>query len=111
MRSHLRQVVGWRLQALRRQLLQQQARLEPLHPRKRLQVERLRLERQCQLLKALSPRHVLERGFALLRESQGMLVRSIKQVGPGDTVTLELMDGRLELVIQQVHPTPATDPP
>lgn len=111
MRSHLRQVVGWRLQALRRQLLQQQARLEPLHPRKLLQVERLRLERQCQLLKALSPRHVLERGFALLRDSQGILVRSIKQVGPGDTVNLELMDGRLELLIQQVHPTPAPDSP
>ncbi|MEB3303001.1 MAG: exodeoxyribonuclease VII large subunit, partial [Cyanobacteriota bacterium] len=53
MRSHLRQVVGWRLQALRRQLQQQQGRLEPLHPRRRLQVERQRLSHQRQLLRAL----------------------------------------------------------
>jgi exodeoxyribonuclease VII large subunit len=110
LRTHLRQVVGWRLQSLRRQLQQQQSRLEPLHPRKRLQVERRRLEHQRQLLKALSPRHVLERGFGLLLNSQGTVVRSIHQVAPRDTVALQLMDGTLDLRIQRVHPIPATDP-
>jgi exodeoxyribonuclease VII large subunit len=110
MRSHLRQVVGWRLQALRRQLQQQQTRLEPLHPRRRLQVERRRLAHQRQLLKALSPRHLLERGFGLLLDSQGRVVRSIHQVSPQDTVNLQLMDGSLDLLIQRVHPSPAADP-
>jgi len=110
MRSHLRQVVGWRLQALRRQLQQQQTRLEPLHPRRRLQVERRRLAHQRQLLKALSPRHLLERGFGLLLDSQGRVVRSIHQVSPRDTVNLQLMDGSLDLLIQRVHPSPAADP-
>jgi exodeoxyribonuclease VII large subunit len=109
MRSHLRQVVGWRLQSLRRQLQQQQTRLEPLHPRRRLQVERRRLAHQRQLLKALSPRHLLERGFGLLRDPQGRVVRSIHQVSPRDTVNLQLMDGSLDLLIQRVHPSPAAD--
>jgi exodeoxyribonuclease VII large subunit len=110
LRRHLRQVVGWRLQALRRQLLQQQARLEPLHPRRRLDLERRRLEHQRQLLRALSPRHVLERGFALLRGPKGRVVRSIQAVRPGDTVSVQLMDGSLDLLVQQLHPS-AADPP
>ena len=109
MRSHLRQVVGWRLQSLRRQLQQQQTRLEPLHPRRRLQMERRRLAHQRQLLKALSPRHLLERGFGLLLDPQGRVVRSIHQVSPRDTVNLQLMDGSLDLLIQRVHPSPAAD--
>jgi exodeoxyribonuclease VII large subunit len=110
LRRHLRQVVGWRLQALRRQLLQQQARLQPLHPRRRLDQERRRLEHQRQLLRALSPRHVLERGFALLRGPKGRVVRSIQAVRPGDTVSVQLMDGSLELLVQRLHPS-ATDSP
>jgi exodeoxyribonuclease VII large subunit len=109
MGSHLRQVVGWRLQSLRRQLQQQQSRLEPLHPRRRLLTERRRLVHQRQLLQALSPRHLLERGFALLRDPRGQVVRSIHQVSPRDTVNLQLMDGSLDLLIQRVHPSPAAD--
>jgi exodeoxyribonuclease VII large subunit len=110
-RGHLRHVLAWRLQSLRRQLLQQQARLEPLHPRRRLVVERRRLEHQRQLLRALSPRHVLERGFALLRDSGGRVVRSIQRVRPGDTVSLRLMDGTLDLLVQRLHSPSAADPP
>ena len=111
LRAHVRQVVGWRLQSLRHQLQQHRARLEPLHPRVRLQQERRRVEHQRQLLKALSPRHVLDRGFALLRDPQGRVVRSVHQVVPGDTVTVQLTDGGLDLLIQGLHPTPAADPP
>lgn len=111
MRSHLRQVVAWRLQSLRHQLEQLQARLELLHPRNRLQLERRRLEHQRLLLKVLSPRHVLERGFGLLLDAKGSVVRSIHQVEPRDTVTIQLTDGTLDLRIQRLHPNPADDPP
>lgn len=111
LRRHLRQVVGWRLQDLRRQLLQQQTRLEPLHPRRRIDLERRRLEHQRQLLRALSPRHVLERGFALLRDTGGKVVRSIQSVRPGDTVSVQLPDGSLDLLIQRLHAPTAADPP
>jgi exodeoxyribonuclease VII large subunit len=110
LRRHLRQVVGWRLQTLRRQLVLLQARLEPLHPRRRLDQERRRLEQQRQLLRALSPRHVLERGFALVRGPLGTVVRSIQAVRPGDTVKVQLLDGSLDLLVQGVHPA-AADPP
>ena len=111
LRDHLRQVLAWRLQTLRRQLGQQRDRLALLHPRGRLEVERRRLAHQRQLLRALSPRHVLERGFALLRDAEGRVVRSIQAVRPGDTVSLRLMDGNLDLLIQRLHPSSAADPP
>lgn len=110
LRRHLRQLVDGRLQRLRRQLLLSQARLEPLHPRRRLDLERRRLEQQRLLLRALSPRHVLERGFALLRGPKGAVVRSIQALRPGDTVNLQLLDGHLELLVQRLHPSDA-DPP
>jgi exodeoxyribonuclease VII large subunit len=110
LRRHLRQVVDGRLQTLRRQLLLLQARLEPLHPRRRLDLERRRLEQQRLLLRALSPRHVLERGFALLRGAEGGVVRSIQALRPGDTVSVQLLDGSLDLLVQRIHPV-ATDPP
>jgi exodeoxyribonuclease VII large subunit len=110
LRRHLRQVVDGRLQMLRRQLLLLQARLEPLHPQRRLDLERRRLEQQRLLLRALSPRHVLERGFALLRGPKGSVVRTIQALRPGDTVNVQLLDGHLELLVQRLHPSTA-DPP
>jgi exodeoxyribonuclease VII large subunit len=54
---------------------------------------------------------VLERGFALLRDSGGRVVRSIQRVRPGDTVSLRLMDGTLDLLVQRLHSPSAADPP
>jgi exodeoxyribonuclease VII large subunit len=65
--------------AMRTRLLQQKARLE-------------QSERQ---LKALSPVAVLERGYALVFNAAGKLVRSTTQVQPGDEISAQLSDGRV----------------
>jgi len=42
----------------------------------------------------LSPLGVLERGYALVLDAQGGVVRTTNQVAPGDQVTTRLSDGR-----------------
>jgi exodeoxyribonuclease VII large subunit len=44
-------------------------------------------------LHSLSPLDVLERGYALVLDAQGGLVRSTNQIAPGDKVTTRLSDG------------------
>jgi exodeoxyribonuclease VII large subunit len=63
--------------AMRRTLHEQQARLNSLHAR----------------LHSLSPLAVLERGYALVLDAEGALVRSMKQVHAGDTFITRLSDG------------------
>jgi exodeoxyribonuclease VII large subunit len=41
----------------------------------------------------LSPLGVLERGYALVLDAQGVLVRTTSQIAPGDQVTTRLSDG------------------
>ncbi len=62
--------------------------------------ETLMLQRRSQLLAldrslhALSPKAVLERGYALVFDEQGRLVKEISQLKRGDTVRTELSRGR-----------------
>jgi exodeoxyribonuclease VII large subunit len=44
-------------------------------------------------LKALSPVAILERGYALVFDSSGKLVKSSAQVGPGDEISARLAHG------------------
>jgi exodeoxyribonuclease VII large subunit len=44
-------------------------------------------------LHSLSPLAVLDRGYALVLDAQGGLVRSAAQLGPGDLLTTRLADG------------------
>ena len=66
----------------------------------RLQTERLRahvtgLERQMVLLNPLA---VLDRGYSLTRMSDGRLVRSVKDVAPGEGLVTQVRDGIIEAV-------------
>jgi exodeoxyribonuclease VII large subunit len=60
------------------------ARLDALHAR----------------LHSLSPLAVLERGYALVRSSDGRVIRSIAQVAGGDHVTTRLTDGEFSSVVE-----------
>jgi len=44
-------------------------------------------------LHSLSPLAVLERGYALVIDAEGGLVRSTAQIAPGDKLTTRLSDG------------------
>ena len=94
-RRHLRQLVALRLQRAGDSLQRQRLRLQELHPHRLLEGERRRLTQQRRLLQALSPIHLLERGFTWLRGPEGRLIRSVRELVPGDSITVDLRDGSL----------------
>ena len=50
-------------------------------------------------LDAMSPLKVLSRGYAMTTKEQGEVVRSVKQVEPGECITINLSDGRLSATV------------
>ena len=54
---------------------------------------RTALSSQAKLLEALSYQATLDRGFAIVKDADGGLVKSIGNVVPGDTVQIALSDG------------------
>lgn len=64
-------------------------------------VERQRdqLQRLSQLMNSLSYQSVLERGFALVRDDQGNMVRGAQGLSTGDQISVEFVDGRLAATV------------
>ena len=54
-----------------------------------------RLERLNRLQESLSHKAVLARGFALVRDESGALLRSVSQAPPGAALEIEVTDGRI----------------
>ena len=105
-RAHLGQLVALRLQAERQRQRGRQELLDRCHPSRLLQERRRELGHRLELLGALSPQRLLERGFALVRGGSGQLLRSVGQVRAGDSLQVELADGSIEAQIAAVRPTP-----
>jgi exodeoxyribonuclease VII large subunit len=106
-RMHLVEVVSLRLQAGRQHLARQREKLLSLHPSHLLQQRRQWLSQHDRLLRALSPHHLLERGFSLLRDGNNRLVRSIGALKPGDAITVQLVDGLIRAKVQSLEVDPA----
>ena len=60
-----------------------------------------RLERARLRLELLNPHLVLQRGYALLTDSQGHAVTSVGQARPGDALRATLADGVLDVTVDQ----------
>ena len=103
-RSQLRQALSFNMQAKRQQLAGLRAQLEQIRPSRLLALQRQGLQQRRQLLEALSPQRLLQRGFAMVRSPAGQLLRSIKQIGCGDPFLVELADGRLRAQVTDVTP-------
>ena len=58
-----------------------------------IEAREARLERAAQLLGALSYKSVLARGYALVRDADGVTLRSATAVQPGTHLALEFSDG------------------
>lgn len=107
LQQRLRQIVQWRLEGERRGLEQGRIQMQALHPQQLIDVHRRELQRLDQLLQALSPQHLLERGFALVRNGHGSLVRSITQVQVGDRLVIQVQDGQIAAEVRQRSARPS----
>ena len=85
------------------QLTHNQKALEADFPHKlqRSLVDRhQRLERAALRLQLLDPRLVLQRGYALLSDSEGRTITSVHQAPPGTALQATLADGSLDLTVR-----------
>ncbi|MDE2279483.1 MAG: exodeoxyribonuclease VII large subunit, partial [Xanthomonadaceae bacterium] len=88
-----------RLPLLRRQLAEQSQRLRHAIARQ-LERERHALEQTARTLQAVSPLATLERGYAILLDANGNVVRSTSGVEPGAGLQARLADGSLALRVE-----------
>jgi len=104
--NHLRlDDLGNRLAAALRAALQQRrarldagrARLNAASPARRIQLESHRLLALWKRLEAASPRSVLQRGFAVLRDESGRPVGRAAAVQAGQALTAEFHDGAVRV--------------
>jgi len=101
----------WR-STIQQRLLRIQRDLDPKLRRQQLQglVQRTlekrqwQLQGQRQLLAALSPERLLQRGYCLLRSSEGALLRDGSKLKSGDAVKAQLHQGVLSLTVQAWQP-------
>jgi exodeoxyribonuclease VII large subunit len=61
------------------------------------------------LLKSLGYQSVLSRGFALVRDEAGLMVRQARSVAPGATLSVEFSDARIGVTADANPPTEKTD--
>ncbi|NYT45027.1 exodeoxyribonuclease VII large subunit [Alcaligenaceae bacterium] len=62
-----------------------------------------RLAAAMQTLQALSPRHILDRGYAIVRDEQGDVIENALDLSVGEQLSIELARGRLQVGVLQVH--------
>jgi len=60
-----------------------------------LEAKRRRLNEASRLLASVSPLRVLDRGYALVTNAQGQVVKRSKQVKPGDRLNTRLAEGEI----------------
>jgi exodeoxyribonuclease VII large subunit len=88
----------------RAQRLAERARRALAFTTQRLQA---RVAHSSQLLAALSYRSVLARGFALVRDGQGLPVHAAVQIGAGARLHLEFSDGSVMATADSDRPAPS----
>lgn len=71
--------------------------------RRRCAQEARQLDARRRHLEALSPRRVLERGYAVVRDERGAVVRDAGAVAPGERVRVDLAAGRLGARVEEVE--------
>ncbi|MGI0486818.1 exodeoxyribonuclease VII large subunit [Pantanalinema rosaneae CENA516] len=120
----LNQIMLYRLTASQEHLLRLHARLQRFQLDRRLKHEmqtmawlRLRLvqstlrqfqqaKQHCDLLKqklaTLDPQAVLKRGYAVVRETNGTIVRSASEAIPGQELQIQLSQGQLNVKVTEV---------
>ncbi|MBU1236087.1 MAG: exodeoxyribonuclease VII large subunit [Gammaproteobacteria bacterium] len=92
---------GERLAARRRQLLTDM-RWRLAHARPNLEIRRTRLARLAASLDALNPQAALARGYALVRTSDGQLVRSHRQLVEGMALELRFAEGGANALVSDI---------
>jgi exodeoxyribonuclease VII large subunit len=85
-----------------RQVLQGQTSALTSSTRRAIFERRARLDSFTAQLKALSPLNILERGYALVFDAEGKLVKDAAQVQPGDELSARLSKGTITTTVKSI---------
>jgi exodeoxyribonuclease VII large subunit len=91
-----------RLQKQELRLAQMRLRLSRARPE--IEARRTRIERLAASLAALNPQAALARGYALVRDAEGRLVRSHRQLKEAEPVTMRFAEGGAEALVSRIIP-------
>ena len=93
----------------RRHLEAATARMEPAYIRI-VEARRARLDGLSKLLSSVSYHQVLARGFALVTDAEGHLVRASSDVKPGDALTIDVAQGSIAATVAGAPSIPKRKP-
>ncbi|KRF32809.1 exodeoxyribonuclease VII large subunit [Yonghaparkia sp. Soil809] len=77
---------------------------------RRLERAHLDLTERRGQLRALSPQHTLDRGYAIVQTGAGGVVRDAAETAPGDALVLTLARGRIAATAGEAHPSASANP-
>ena len=103
--------LAWRLRARRPELAVNATRLASLAERlasaqrKRLERAGSRLTALDEALAHLDPTRVLRRGYGIVRDAEGRVVRDAARLDAGDGISITLSDGHVDAEVVASHPT------
>lgn len=125
LQTMLHDLVGYKIQQSKQQLLSEESRLNFLSPinrihndQQRLDEVSLRMERILShklslstsklggisaRLQSVNPKNVLQRGYAIVTDPNGKILNSVRQVEIGDQVKVQIADGELDTEIKQIN--------
>lgn len=63
-----------------------------------------RLAVVCGRLQAVSPLATLERGYAIVQDGGGRVVRRAAALSPGDAITARVAEGIIDATVKKIHP-------
>jgi exodeoxyribonuclease VII large subunit len=98
LRQGLGRAIQGQLSRSRLRLQGYQARLRSVSPLTRITQCRTQLARLVAHLQSLDPRNVLKKGYSILFEEKGKrVIRSVKELQPGDRLRARLADGEVHV--------------
>jgi exodeoxyribonuclease VII large subunit len=77
--------------------------------RNQLLLKKLRLERMGRALETLSPLAILERGYALVFDSAGQLIKDAAQLKLGEEISARLARGEIRATVNKALTTKGSE--
>jgi exodeoxyribonuclease VII large subunit len=93
---------SWRVQAQRLRLEEKHKQVSKLI-HNRLTAEQNRLAQYQRLLASLGPENTLSRGYAIVQDTQGNVLRSASQTQQGGQLNIRLASGRIAATVDKTE--------
>ena len=102
-RQRLTETICIIIQRNRLQIVERKQHLKNFSPDLILNRVRNNLNHKKELLDALSPNRLLQRGFSITKNQEGIPLISVKDVNVSDKVNIELVDGLINATIDTIN--------